>query len=145
VIFLFRVFRPPATLPIGVAGGSKMTMMKKKMAMDLVSATATTEQTRDEDGEYEDGTYARRYRLPGLEFQPQSYRFQIIATQCPIYRRTQESKEKAKVKKRGLATLQRRESAKAIFRQPCIHDQVTDRLRTPINTHHYYAHQSYKH
>jgi hypothetical protein len=59
---------------------------------------------------------ARRYRLPGLEFQPQSYRFQIIATQCPIYRRTQEAKEKPKVKKRGLATLQRRESAKAIFR-----------------------------
>jgi hypothetical protein len=31
-------------------------------------------------------TAARRYRLPGLEFQPQSYRFQIIATQCPICR-----------------------------------------------------------
>jgi hypothetical protein len=29
-----------------------MTMTKKKMAMDLASATATTEQTRDEDGEY---------------------------------------------------------------------------------------------
>jgi hypothetical protein len=34
-------------------------------------------------------------------------------------------KEKSKVKKRGLATLQRRESAKAIFQQSCIHDQVT--------------------
>ena len=35
-IFLFRVFGPPATLP-----GSKMTMMKKKMAANLASATAT--------------------------------------------------------------------------------------------------------
>jgi hypothetical protein len=47
-----------------------MTMMKKKMVMDLASATATTEQTRGEDGEHEDGTYTRRYRLPGLAFQP---------------------------------------------------------------------------
>jgi hypothetical protein len=124
VVFLFRVFGPPATLPIGVAGGSKMTMMKKKMAMDLASATATTEQTRNEDGEYEDGTYARRYRLPGLEFQRAV--LPVSPTQCPIYRRTQEAKEKAKVKKRGLATLQRRESAKAIFRQSCIHDQASD-------------------
>jgi hypothetical protein len=83
-----------------------------------------TEHTRDKDGEYEDGIYARRDRRVRS-----TARFQIIATQCPIYRRTQEAKEKAKVKGRGLTALQLPARkcvpvAKAIFRQSCIHDQV---------------------
>ena len=96
-IFLFRVFGPPAPLP-----GSKMTMMKKKMATNLAPATATLKpETRMEnmeillyliqiDGRHRGGAKIFRKNAPSL------------ATQCTICHRTQEAKEKAKVKKRGL-------------------------------------------
>jgi hypothetical protein len=72
-----------------------MTTMKKKMAMNLASATATLKpETRMENmkmGEgHRGGVKIFRKNAPSL------------ATQCTIYHRTQEAKEKAKVKKRGL-------------------------------------------
>jgi hypothetical protein len=79
-----------------------MTMMKKKMATNLAPATATLKpETRMEnmeillyliqiDGRHRGGVKIFRKNAPSL------------ATQCTICHRTQEAKEKAKVKKRGL-------------------------------------------
>jgi hypothetical protein len=106
-----------------------MTMMKKKMATNLAPATATLKpETRMENMELllyliqmgdtgEAGAKIFRKNAPSL------------ATQCTICHRTQEAKEKAKVKKHGLndssAASEKVPAAKAIFRQSCIHDQVT--------------------
>jgi hypothetical protein len=81
-----------------------MTMMKKKMAMDLASATATLKpETRMENMKmgHMRGVVDYRGWTTGFRL------LQRSATQCPIYsiyqyHRTQEAKEKAKVKKRGL-------------------------------------------
>ena len=118
-IFLFRVFGPPATLP-----GSKMTMMKKKMATNLAPATATLKpETRMENMEIL--LYLIQMGDTGEALKYSARMPRHLQPSAPSVIEHKKPRRKRRLRSVGFTTLQRRESAKAIFRQSCIHDQVT--------------------